>query len=628
VTANRPLSIILFIALPLFCQAQIVLVGLPHSKDQKEVTKNNARTKAIALPFWEDFSSTRTTFANKDLWFAGQSIRVNDGMAIRPPSVGVATFDGVDSLGKPYNPNDVLAKGFADKLESKEIDLTSVDESLRNTVYLSFAYQMQGRGEIPDAGDRLLVSLKDADGAWVPVATIENDGSLERDRFYNSIIKISDPRYYHTAFKFRIQNFSRLSGPYDSWNVDYIYLNKGRTENDLSFPDRTISEPLTNLFGLYRIMPVKHFQKDTTIKSFPSVIATNQRDNNPQPFSFSSYARITYRANNKTITTLPPIQLDNKDTINQALRKGVYTTVSSKHLPNLAKLSFEADSIGINLVFGLSTGDNIIETPTEGDYKPEIYAPIDFRYSDTTRATYLLLNKYGYDDGVAEYGAGLNQPGAQLAYEYNLSGVSEEFVTYLEMYFPRFGDESSQVIELRIWGDNLNEEPIYREVATLQRSEQNLFWVKKLIKAVPVKGKFYVGWKQNVAAVIAAGLDKNTDTGSKMFYNTNGEWILNTLVHGSLMIRPVFGQGVPVDPTGLDDEKTLVVYPNPSSGSFRFGGKADMITVYDMTGRSIGFQTETTFDETIVTLSNSSQGIYIIKAYVEGTVRTAKVLIR
>jgi hypothetical protein len=549
-------------------------------------------------------------------------------MAIRPPSVGVATFDGVDSLGKPYNPNDVLAKGFADILESKEIDLTTVDESLRNTVFLSFAYQMQGRGEIPDTGDRLQVSFNDADGAWVPVATIENDGSLLPDRFSNAVIQISDPRYFHAGFKFRIQNFSRLSGPYDSWNVDYIYLNKGRTANDLSFPDRTISEPLTNLFGIYRIMPVKHFQKDTTVKTFPSVIATNLRDNNPQPFSFSSQALITYRTNNATITTLPPIQLDNKDTINQALRKGVYTTVSAKHLPDLSKLSFEADSIGIEFVFGLSTADNVIETPTEGDYKPEIYAPIDFRYNDTTRATYLLLNKYAYDDGVAEYGAGLNQPGAQLAYEYSLSGVSEEYVTYLEMYFPRFGDESSQVIELRIWDGDLNGEPVYREVATLQRSEKNQFWVKRLTNPVPVQKKFYIGWKQNAAAIIATGLDKNTDTGAKMFYNTNGEWIPNTLVHGSLMMRPIFGEGVPIDPTGLGDEKTLVVYPNPSSGSFRFGGTADGITVYDMTGRSVGFHSETTFNETIVTLPNSSQGIYIIKAYIEGAVRTAKVLIR
>ncbi len=621
----RSFSLILAIALPIVCRAQIVLVGLPHSDDQNKPANTNARTKALELPFWDDFSSTRTTYANPDLWFAGRSIRVNDGMAIRPPSIHVATFDGVDSVGKPYNINDVLAKGYADKLESKEIDLSSIDVSLRNTLYLSYTYQMQGRGEGPDPGDRLLVSLKDVNKAWVPVDTIENTGNLQPDLFYSSVIQISDDRFFHAGFKFRIQNFARLSGPYDTWNVDYIYLNTGRTANDLSFPDRTISEPLTSLFGIYRILPIKHFLQDTTVKTRPSVVATNLRDNNPQPFNFSSHVLINYRENNQTITNLPPIQLDIKDTINQALRKGVYTTVTSKKLPDLSRLSFIADSVGIDFVFSLSTGDNIVRTPTEGDYDPGIYEPIDFRHNDTTRASFLLLNKYAYDDGVAEYGAGLNQPGAQLAYEYNLVGASEGYVTYLEMYFPRFGDESSQVIELRIWND-LAQEPVYTEVASLQRSEENRFWVKRLIEPVAVKNKFYIGWKQSSSAVIAVGLDKNTDSGNRMFSNTNGEWLTNTVVKGSLMLRPIFGAGSS-NPNGLEDAKALVVYPNPSPGTFRFGGSADRIIVYDMTGRSIGFHTETTLDETIVTLPTGSEGIYIVKVFVDGGVRTAKILV-
>jgi hypothetical protein len=623
----RTLSIILTIALPLFCRAQVVLVGLPHQEeDQKKLIPANARTKAVALPFWEDFSATQTTYANPDLWFAGASIRVNNGMAIRPPSIGVATFDGVDSTGRPYNVNDVLAKGFADKLESKEIDLTTVDESLRNTLYLSFVYQMQGRGEIPDIGDRLLVSLKDDKGIWIPVETIENDGSFLPDVFYNSVIQVADPRFFHAAFKFRIQNFSRLSGPYDNWNVDYIYLNTGRTADDLIFPDRTISEPLTNLFGSYRAVPVKHFLLDNTVVAQPSVIATNLRTGNRQPITFSNEVTINYRTNDGQLVSVPPVFVDFRDTTrNLLLEKGVYTTVTANKLPDLSALSVQADSIGITFDFSLSTDDNVVQTDSTGDYVPEKYAPIDFRNNDTTRASYLLFNKYAYDDGVAEYAAGLNQPGAQLAFEYNLVGASEGYVTYLEMYFPRFGDETSQVIELRVWTD-LTQEPVYTEVTTLQRTSQNEFWLKKLIEPVAVGKKFYIGWKQNAPAVIAAGLDKNTDAGDKMFYNTNGTWIANTLIYGCLMLRPIFGQGTDAGPTGLEETTLLEVYPNPSSGSFRFGGKADRILVYDMTGRSIGFQTETTLEETIITLPTASQGIFIIRAFIEGAVRTARVM--
>jgi hypothetical protein len=656
VSLIRSLSIVLAVALPLFCQAQIVLTGLPHSKGQKTTSRANARTKALELPLWEDFSATRTTSADTTVWFGSESVRVNDGIAIRPPSVRVATFDGVDSTGAPYNGTDILAKGYADKLESLAIDLTTVDVSERNSVYLSFAYQAQGRGESPDIGDRFLVSFRDSTLAWIPVDTINNE-ALETDRFYWSVIQVTG-RFFHDGFKFRMQNFSRLSGPYDTWNIDYIYLNKGRTANDFSFPDRTISEPLTSLFGVYRMMPIQHFRKDTT-KTNPTVLATNllefipHGNQNPpiksqQTFNFSSNVQISYRTPDGLIVNNPRVQLDFQDVDSTFLEKGVYNVVSAVRLPNVGQLSFTSDSIGIEFAFNVDAGDNRtidpdgdgIVTPggqpdidkDEGDYDPAKWAPLDFRKNDTTRASFLLLNKYAYDDGVAEYGAGLNQPGAQLAYEYNLVGYpaepvgqSGEYLTHLEMYFPRFGDESSQVIELRVWND-LTKEPVYKEIATLQRSQANVFWVKELDPPVAVNKKFYIGWRQSTSAVISAGLDKNTDTGDRMFYNTGGAWVQNTLVHGSLMLRPAFGEADPI--SGLEEEKALVVYPNPSSGTFRFGGTADRILVYDMTGRTVGFHTETTLDETIVTLPNTSQGIYIIRAYVEGAIRTAKVMIK
>ncbi|MEJ0032630.1 MAG: T9SS type A sorting domain-containing protein [Bacteroidota bacterium] len=265
-----------------------------------------------------------------------------------------------------------------------------------------------------------------------------------------------------------------------------------------------------------------------------------------------------------------------------------------------------------------------------GDYDPRIYSPIDFRRSDTTYAVYRLSDKYAYDDGAAEYGAGLDQPGAQLAYRYDLLGATQENVTFLEMYFPRFGDESSQIIEIRVW-DTIDKDPIYTEQTSLQRSQQNQFWLKQLARPVPVKGSFYIGWKQSTAAIIAVGLDKNNDTADKMWYNTAGEWLQNNPdigVHGSLMMRPVFGPGLNIDPNGLEDETSLTVYPNPSNGVFHFPGNAEQISVYDIAGRMIPHFKETTETETIITMSNATPGIYVIRAHVSGTVRTAKLLIR
>ncbi|MEJ0032627.1 MAG: hypothetical protein WDO15_20740 [Bacteroidota bacterium] len=109
----------------------ITVVGLPHSDKQKNKSKSGARTQALVLPFWEDFSDTETSYANEDLWQYGRSILVNTGLPINPPSLRVATFDGIDSLGKPYSSTDILAKGYADKLVSNPIDLTAIpDENM------------------------------------------------------------------------------------------------------------------------------------------------------------------------------------------------------------------------------------------------------------------------------------------------------------------------------------------------------------------------------------------------------------------------------------------------------------------------------------------------------------------
>jgi hypothetical protein len=611
----------------------IVVTGLPHSKDQENNAHPSGRTKSLELPFWDDFSQTKTTFANPDLWLYGRSVRVNDGLAIRPPSIRVATFDGIDSLGKPYNVNDVLSKGYADKLVSQSIDLTVIPDDERDSVYLSYQYQLKGNGETPDEGDRLLVSFFDKNSEWVPVDTIENDGSFDIDKFYPSVIKIEDPRFYHADFKFMIKNFARLSGPYDTWHVDYIYLNKGKTAISNNFPDRTISEPLTSLFGVYSAIPFKHFIANGGTMSSPSIVATSQQSAQEQPVDASNQATISYWVGKDSIA-LPPALLDNHEDVNDPLKVGTFSTISAHNSPDLLSLAGTADSIQLNYKFWISTKDNESIFPTSptddtlGDYDPRIYSPIDFRWNDTTSTNYFIASKYAYDDGIAEYGAGLNQPGAQMAYKYTLVGAKQAAITYLEMYFPRFGDESSQVLELRIWGSNLKEKPLHAEVASLQRSEQNKFWLKKISPPVSVDSVFYIGWKQNATAVIATGLDKSNDTGDRMYYNTNGDWIQNTTVHGSLMFRPVLGKGIGEDPDGLGDERTLTVYPNPSSGTFNFAGVADHVSVYDMTGRSISFLSESTSSETIVTLQNASHGIYIIKAQVSGAVRTAKVMVR
>src|SRR5690349_16824209 len=243
--------------------AQLVQVPLPRSPEKTSQAKPNARTKSVLnLPFWDDFSKGTSSIPSSDNWASGQSVWVNNSMGINPPSISVATFDGVDSLGRPYSVTDVLAKGFADKLESHPIDLTLVPLADRNSVFISFYYQLKGLGELPDAGDKLILEFKKKDTHWEEVWSAENDGLIPTDTFTQVTVAIADTTFYHQAFQFRFKNFARLSGPYDTWHLDYIYVNKGRTATDTSYPDRTIVTPLTSIFKTYRAIPITHFFVD------------------------------------------------------------------------------------------------------------------------------------------------------------------------------------------------------------------------------------------------------------------------------------------------------------------------------------------------------------------------------
>ncbi len=106
----------------------------------------------------------------------------------------------------------------------------------------------------------------------------------------------------------------------------------------------------------------------------------------------------------------------------------------------------------------INSGDNIIDRvpPRDsGDYTPN-YIPIDFRVNDTTRATYVLANYYAYDDGSAEFGAGLNQPAAEVAYLFKMITNKPDTIVAIDLYFPDFGDQSSQTIVIHVRKDTSN----------------------------------------------------------------------------------------------------------------------------------------------------------------------------
>jgi len=622
----------IFLSLFLICQssfAQIEVVPI-YREPLAEKENKNARTGSIpakSLPFWDDFSGRISMgfYPDDQVWENSRSVWVNSGMGINPPSLNVATFDGYDSVGKPYSVNDILAKGFADKITSGPLKLGDVASPDRASVFISFFYQFKGNGEPPDPGDLLTLLFKNNVGQWKSIWSIQNNGTLSSDQFVQVILPVVNSEYFHNDFQFRFQNFGRLSGPFDTWNIDYVYLNRGRSSVDTSFPDRAITSALTSLFDPYWAIPIKHYLKSPSALSPPSFNVYNLRAGNDQPLNHFSFAQIT---NFKGV-----VRLDSTDTrLDSAQSDGSLLGLQRKKfslvkLPPLSQLNNDADSAIIKIGLRLSTKDNQT-IANNGDYDPIKYSPIKFTSNDTLSSSHTLSKYYAYDDGTAEYGAKISQTGTQLAYQYDLKASNtNDGLIAIDLYFPRFGDESNQTIQLIVMGTLTGNESdyLFRQNVTVQRNNQNKFWRFEIPGGVSVPTPFYIGWKLNSPAVIAIGLDRNTDSGSKMFFNATGAWEQNTTLQGSLMLRPVFGEAT--DP--INDVVTEISkpYPNPTQGTIYLPQSAQQIQLFDLYGKVVEFEGHEKIDAKEIKITNPSFGLYLVR-YFDQIWHTEKIMVR
>jgi hypothetical protein len=139
--------------------------------------------------------------------------------------------------------------------------------------------------------------------------------------------------------------------------------------------------------------------------------------------------------------------------------------------------------------------------------------------------------------------------------------------------------------------------------------------------------KFFLGWKEPLAGEVVVGLDISSDTGEKIFVNTNGTWYQNNDVSGSLMLRPVFGSGIIDASVGIEDEKTHCVYPNPHRGVFYIEGSPRDVQIFSLTGQKIPFESAMEEHRTEVKMGTNVPGLYLLR-YREGdTIRSQKVIL-
>nr|MBP8193648.1 hypothetical protein [Chitinophagales bacterium] len=254
---------LLTISFPAFSQKES-LVSFQHHPGMNALTnadflqkKANRRIASLSLPFFDDFYQNEI-YPNPGLW-QDNFVFINTTYPKETITVGVATFDGTDASGKPYNvnanPNLSLA---ADKLTSNPIDLSGLNSS--SNVFLSFYYLQSDFGETPRApNDLLTVQFLDTSGNWNIVWQKTADAVLNMRQVFLKV----DSIYLNGNFQFRFQSFGNVTGANDIWHVDYVKLDKNRdTAAERNIKEMAYEFLPPSLLKNYYTMPYNQF--DTT----------------------------------------------------------------------------------------------------------------------------------------------------------------------------------------------------------------------------------------------------------------------------------------------------------------------------------------------------------------------------
>lgn len=144
--------------------AQEFLTGFQRDYKLKDSQIRNEKSEEIikSLPFFDDFSTSKI-YPNPQNWI-NDNVYINSSFPIYPTNVNAATFDILNRYGEVYS--DASTVSFkADYLNSVRIRLDSVFDteprklSPADSIYLSFYYQPQGRGDAPESSDSLVLEF-------------------------------------------------------------------------------------------------------------------------------------------------------------------------------------------------------------------------------------------------------------------------------------------------------------------------------------------------------------------------------------------------------------------------------------------------------------------------------------
>lgn len=606
--------------------AQILEMPLPNKRGKtlkatalpERFAPQNA--EGAGFPFWDDFSQSGAV-PSIDKWVNSNNIRITNGTGIAAPSINAALFDGVDASGAPYNASSLL-NGATDSLISMAIDLSMINSDQNDSVYLSFFWQVNGVGELPDSEDSLVLQFRLPDGSWQSQWQQTGGRINESGEFTQELIQVSSG-FFHSSFQFRFRSFSRLAGAFDTWLVDYVYLNEGRHPGDIAYPDRALTRKPSFLIGPYTAMPTEQFfANPTEYVQETSAEFLNLND---------IFQPIQYSAIVTNVVSGEVVQVLNDETVASPLPDAFerVTFISPAIDPSL--LDDEADSAVLQTTYFIKSGDNFFIDTIVGTDTTFIES-IDYRLNDTVKITTQIDDYFAYDDGEPDFAAGINQSGGKLAYRYVLE--ERALLTHIDINFP-FVQQTGEPIELMVWRDikaNEREDSVLFQdpFSVLRPSFIGEMRVYELDTPIFVQDTIYIGFAQATNEFLAVGLDKNTDSGEHMFFNVDGTWRANEFVQGSFLMRPRFDKEVAAnfEESVGGGQARIDIFPNPTSGMVTIPGSIDNLSVYDSYGRQVLFRLEERNGVQLVDLSLNKKGIYLLRIVRNGQVFTKRIILK
>lgn len=579
-----------------------------------KIKKTTQRTTALTLPFFDDFYQ-QDIFPDPSLW-QDNFVFINASYPKETVTVGVASFDGTDSKGIPYNNSGVPVNGPADKLTSNPINLSGLTST--DNVYLSF-YFLQGEyGESPSApNDLFAVQFQDTSGNWNIVwQTTALDSAAMRQVF----IKV-DSAYLNSNFQFRFQAFGNLNGANDLWHLDYVKLDKNRdTIAEQNVKDMAYEFLPKSLLKNYYAMPYNQFDTTDLVDTISVFVKNNFINNTTDIVDYYS-ATVVNTSQNISAFTGPSRDF------------GPLTSNEIKYPKFNIPLNISGDTI-------------VVKVDYHFDVSAEAGEPAKVLANNAVTHNQVFSNFFAYDDGTPERGyvvgdlkTGVGMDFYKMAVKYGLRHP-DTLQAIKFQFFPVVPDNNLAVFSVCVW-KNFSRNAVYNDNDLIYK--QSNLKMEDLVKEYGVdtlNGYFYapikpdyvlhgttyplvlsdtfaVGLIVDNQLSLIVGFDRNNNRSPYNFYvegNTN-KWRQSTLP-GTMIINPVMGKVLPGNLTPVKEIKLpkyeVKIYPNPTKDKLFIEGikEKSTIEIYDIKG---SLQTKTILTQSdFIDVRELPTGIYVI----------------